>query len=438
MRRVFFCFCILIWCISPVQSENVRKRSVKVVPKPQTGKRWAICIGINNYEERRLNKLVNAVNDAIGLSEVLANQGDFARVYAFTDVDENGKLRPFNDPRLPTKQKIERFLDTIARNKDISPNDLVVISFSGHGISNSNGEGYLLPLDWSVDRRFESAIAVKKITDWLKELGVTRSLLLLDACREEMESGKAVDKFDRLYDQKFESANVSAVFYATKKGSFSYEDPNSDYGAFTKFVISGLEGYGDKDKDGLVTFRELAEYVENGLTAWALENHFDQRPYIRLLEEQSGDLALTASNQEIMKQGADKQPAGKSKQKLFLDSTELIFGYPSKLKHLEPSLKNILTKHGYLLINDKSEADFCLTLQAEARKGSEIYGLFSAFVDVAISAKNVRTGIEVYTNLLSDIKGIDISFEKASLKALAASALKVNELVVKDAIVFFK
>ncbi len=38
---------------------------------------------------------------------------------------------------------------------------------------------------------YESAIAVKDIVNWLKELGVTKSLVLLDACREEMTASKS-------------------------------------------------------------------------------------------------------------------------------------------------------------------------------------------------------------------------------------------------------
>ena len=37
---------------------------------------------------------------------------------------------------------------------------------------------------------YESSIAVKDIVNWLKELGVTKSFVLLDACREEMTVSK--------------------------------------------------------------------------------------------------------------------------------------------------------------------------------------------------------------------------------------------------------
>ncbi len=117
--------------------------------------------------------------------------------------------------------------------------------------------------------------------------------MLVDACREDMGSGRSVVSLNRLYEEKFDAAHVSAVFYATKQGGYSYEDPTTDYGAFSKYIIDGLQGNGDRDSDGLVTFRELSTYVEDELGDWARTNGYMQRPYTRILGEQSGDLALT-------------------------------------------------------------------------------------------------------------------------------------------------
>ena len=267
-------------------------RGLKKKMASQAGKRWAICIGINNYADRKLNSLKKAANDAYGLASIFQQQGDF-KIATISDVDENGQVKPLNGKFLPTKRGIEDYLKQIETFQDIKPNDLVVFSFSGHGISDKKGMNYLLPSDWQNERPYESAIPLNTITDWLHKLGVTKSLFLVDACREEMSSSRSLDSMSRLYTNKFESAQVAAVFFATKQGGFSYEDPNSNYGAFTRFLIDGLYGQGDIDKDGLVTFRELSTYVENNLGDWARNNNYMQRPFTRILGEQSGDLALT-------------------------------------------------------------------------------------------------------------------------------------------------
>lgn len=209
MKRLLGCIFMILSSISFLVAQN-DTRSLKVILHSQAGKRWAICIGINKYSDNKLNSLKNAVNDAYGLSAVLKEQGDF-NVFSFTDCNEIGNPKTINDKFLPTKRGIEDFLSNIISFKDIKSNDLVVFSFSGHGISDAKGNNYLLPLDWNEVKPYESAISISYITGFLKILGVTKSLLLIDACREEMSASRSIDNMKRLYEEKFQSAVVSAV-----------------------------------------------------------------------------------------------------------------------------------------------------------------------------------------------------------------------------------
>jgi hypothetical protein len=49
------------------------------------GKRVAICIGINNYEDNTFIRLEKAQNDAKELDKVLREFGQFDQVYVMTD-----------------------------------------------------------------------------------------------------------------------------------------------------------------------------------------------------------------------------------------------------------------------------------------------------------------------------------------------------------------
>ncbi len=258
----------------------------------QANRRIAICIGINHYADHNLNSLRKAANDAYGLAAVLEKQGDF-KTYVLSDMDSEGREKSLSALLVPTKRQIEEFLGDAVSFGDIKQDDLVVFAFSGHGISDAKQNGYLLPLDWDSADPYRSAISVASIIDWLQTLGVTKSLILIDACREEMTTSRSLDTIPRLYAEKFLSANLAAAFYATEQGGFSYEDPQSIYGAFTRFLIEGLRGAANKDDDAVVTFRELSAFVEDGLGDWALKNGYKQRPYTRIFGEQSGDLALT-------------------------------------------------------------------------------------------------------------------------------------------------
>ena len=53
---------------------------------------------------------------------------------------------------------------------------------------------------------------------------------------------------------------------AADTNEFSLEDARwGGHGVFTHFLLEGLEGSGDLDKDGIVTFTELFDYVANNV-----------------------------------------------------------------------------------------------------------------------------------------------------------------------------
>ncbi len=251
------------------------------------GKRVAICIGINNYEDNTFIKLEKAQNDAKELGKVLREFGQFDQVYVMTD---DLDLRNEFYPRLSNIKRKMAFLKGL-----LDPQDLVVFSFSGHGISNAKGEGFLLTADSYSDDLYGSSLKVSDIIQWLKEADVRKSLLLLDACREKFQEKKSIN-LNGLTAERFTQAEVGAVFYSTRSGWYSYEDKQGNFGVFSRFVIEGLMGKADKttgNHDGIVTFSELSSYVEEEVYGWALKESKKQRPYTQILGEKYGDLALS-------------------------------------------------------------------------------------------------------------------------------------------------
>ena len=252
------------------------------------GKRVAICIGINNYEDNTFIRLEKAQNDAKELGKVLREYGQFDQVYVMTD---DLDLRNEFYPRLNNIKRKMAFLKGL-----LDPQDLVVFSFSGHGISNPKGEGFLLTADSYADDLYGSSLKVSDIIQWLKEADVRKSLLLLDACREKFQEKKSIN-LNGLTAERFSQAEVGAVFYSTRSGWFSYEDKQGNFGVFSRFVIEGLMGKADKtigNNDGIVSFFELSSFVDEEVAGWALRESKKQRPYTQILGEKYGDLALSA------------------------------------------------------------------------------------------------------------------------------------------------
>ena len=287
-RKVIGIFWLLLATVS-LHCEDAKRLSI-VETEGNSGKRWAICIGIDDYEDSSILDLHKAGNDARTMGAVLKDNGQFDYVYVMTD-----DLSP-RDENYPKRRNIMGRLDFI--KEFIRPDDMMVFFFSGHGVSDAQGAGFLVAVDAVDEELFETSVSVNEVVAALGETGITKSLLMIDACREYFQENKGLNQ-DGLYAEKYERAEVAATFFATKQGWYSYEDSDSEYGVFSRYLIGGLQGSADSpeyegNEDGIVTFSELADYVEAGVSEWAIEHSKKQKPYTEIYGEKSGDLALSA------------------------------------------------------------------------------------------------------------------------------------------------
>ena len=262
------------------------------------GKRYALCVGINDFMDKGIPRLKGARNDAAELAETLKKYAQFDTVVKMTD-----DIDPAYDAGHAYPSLVNIRARMAALSSQIRPEDLVVFFFAGHGIATEEGDGYLLVADTRVAQKWTTSLPVKEIVDWVGKLSVSKSLLLLDACRVTMaKSGGRGLAETSLRAARYEQSRISAVFYATKTGWSSYDDPNSDHGIFTRFLLEGVKGkadYQSGNSDGIVTFSELSRFVEQQVTSYAHEQQLDQSPSISYNGESFGDLALSTYSASI-------------------------------------------------------------------------------------------------------------------------------------------
>ncbi len=278
------------------------------------GKRYAIVVGINDYNDTAISDLSKARNDAKATGKILKEIGQFDQVFMMTD--DIGR----NDPEnlYPTKLNIEEKIESILRFS--TPDDLIVFFFSGHGISDYEENGYLITVDTLADRKHGTALKVDWIVGRFKDKKIKKSLLILDACRDTLYTSKSSDR-DSIKEKTYSEAEVAATFYSTKAGFYSYEDDESDYGVFTKHLIYGMEGVADYNKDGVVSFAELEQYVNKGVKDWSIKKNKQQKPFTKIYGEKTGDLAITAANNPEQSLADKKVPESLSKLEQALHST---------------------------------------------------------------------------------------------------------------------
>src|SRR5690349_4116928 len=140
---------------------------------PVTTKRWALIIGVDQYQDHQIASLHGADNDAKFLADALVQHAAFPSdqvVVLTTD-------QPYE--RRPTRVNILRKLSNLA---GVVPRDgLLLVSFAGHGIER-HGQAFLLPSDaaMSDDIAFleDTAISVRRMTDRIAATGVSQVVVL--------------------------------------------------------------------------------------------------------------------------------------------------------------------------------------------------------------------------------------------------------------------
>lgn len=254
--------------------------------KRQNGQpeKWALLIGVNQYEDQRIAPLRTAAADARLLQKTLLE--------GLKVGEENIELLTSESPRKPTRSNIAVALQKLAQNA--KPGDYVYVLYSGHGVE-LQGKPYLIPSDAGVLNGLPVADTLMPTTQFEELLGRinARSVVIAwDMCRNDpfakgknvisdrntMTSGQAKAwKTVRTDPQK----RVTIHLYACSPGQCSYEWQEQGQGYFTYYLDKALRG-GAADEKGDVTVSRLVKYLESSVPDRVKRNEqADQAPSAR-------------------------------------------------------------------------------------------------------------------------------------------------------------
>jgi uncharacterized caspase-like protein len=240
---------------------SIRQRTAGSVSKlPEKSKRWALIIGVNEYSDKsHFQTLQAAVNDANALKDALVNYGGFP--------EEQVILLTSNQPeeKLPTRNNIYREIGLLQGN--VPKDGLLIVAFSGHGME-SSGQVFLAPSDTQSIVLEDTALSATKLMEYIKTMGVSQVLLILDACRNNPNGrGAKSNRMTPAYKSAFDfygrnkEVEAFATLFATGLGQVSWENKKTGMGYFTEAVVEGLKGAAANEK-GEVTLERLVGYVE--------------------------------------------------------------------------------------------------------------------------------------------------------------------------------
>lgn len=171
----------------------------------------------------------------------------------------------------------EKFVTEMRHLADVSTNehlDLVVVAFSGHGITG----GALATYDTSPDTVSETSLSLDDFAELARGIRAGALLLVLDCCF----SGHAADKVLHLPRGDYTSRNGSvsatqridelrdagyAVIAASGKDQEAFEEQSLRHGLLTHYLIQGLRGDTGAVDDGGVYLLKLAHFVSKSVSS---------------------------------------------------------------------------------------------------------------------------------------------------------------------------
>ncbi len=239
-----------------------------------TGRRWALLIGVNDYAN--LDKLSHCLADVRALrTELIASGFESDRIKLITDDATEARYRP-------SKGNIEKQLDLVLGQA--RTNDLVLIAFSGHGVYYEN-DSYLCPPEADTDDPVATMVSQQSVNDKLLRSHAALRLVFIDACRDLtvrgkksaarlMEAGNMQKALDRVPESVL-------LFNSCSPGQIAHEHRELGHGVFMNFLLSGLQGQADTNRDGQVTVGELWDYSSDKTQLYA-DKHFNALQVPRL------------------------------------------------------------------------------------------------------------------------------------------------------------
>jgi hypothetical protein len=222
---------------------------------------WAVVVGINDYPHAR--QLKWAVNDARAFYRHLVEVIQIPR--------ENVTLLLNQDAGL---SRLRSALGTHLK-KMAGKQDMVIIYFAGHGatekdVLSPDGDGlekYILPYDVDPEDLYASALPMREISHIFYRIQSQRIIFIADACYSGASGGRTISltgiraNISDAFLDRITAGKGTVIMTASGANEVSAEDEKLQHGVFTFYLLQGLAGAADADKDGLITVDEIYQYV---------------------------------------------------------------------------------------------------------------------------------------------------------------------------------
>ncbi len=233
---------------------------------------WAVIIGVSSYNHMPALKYPD---------------DDAYLIYAFLKSPIGGAI-PDEQIRILVDEDATHYAITQSL-KDMfwqaGPDDLVFLYFSGHGLP-----GAFLPIDYDGEHNL---LYHEEITAILNKSSAKIKLCFADACHSgsllALKGGQKPDLLQRYYDNLTQAKPGQVLIMSSKSDETSLESSGLRQGVFSHYLIRGLKGESDADKDGQVTVKELFDFIYEHVRSYTANR---QSPVIQGVYDPSTPIAV--------------------------------------------------------------------------------------------------------------------------------------------------
>jgi formylglycine-generating enzyme required for sulfatase activity/uncharacterized caspase-like protein len=298
MRRLHIVGLFLLTCAFCLYAQEGQRNVTRDRPANQ---KWAVLIGVDQYTN--VTKLKCCGKDALALKDRLVQAGFPAdHVFVLHSAAKDESDRPF---KANIEQQLELVLGRVNDKGETvkaglaGKGDLVVVSFSGHGVSLPQTKAsYLCPAETRLSKP-ETLLPLEQVYRQLQACPAERKLLLVDACRNEpVDSGARAAEDDRVQEfarglQEAPKGKGLLVLTSCSVGECSYEEPEWGHGIFTYYLMEGLGGAADVRGRGYVTMLDLYQYASDKTTTYVARVKREvQKPRLRTGNDEFDDFTI--------------------------------------------------------------------------------------------------------------------------------------------------
>ena len=148
----------------------------------------------------------------------------------------------------------------------------LIIFFAGHGLASSDGkELYILPHDSDPDLLSRTALSRSELFKQIIDLNPKSVTMFMDTCysgisRDEKMLLASARPVRIVADDENEIPNNFTIFTASQLNQISSGMNEIKHGIFSYYLMKGLEGNADTNKDRVITNGELLSYMDKNIS----------------------------------------------------------------------------------------------------------------------------------------------------------------------------